>query len=299
MQNADTNSARLILAVLELPGWQDDLPALVSGFIARQQHGAWSTTTANLWGGLALQRFAAKREKAEVSGQTLIRLDQQSRSIDWRKVTRVAPDAPAAELPAYGAPPAAHMYTNNLAFLPWQTAPGGTARLRLQQQGSGQPWATVQALAAVPVTAPQSAGYTVRKTITPVQQTVAGKHSRGDIWRVKLEINAASDMTWVVVSDPVPAGATLLGSGLGGDSAIATQGERSAGNGWLAYVERGFEAWRAYYEFLPRGTSSIEYTVRLNSAGSFGLPATRVQGLYAPEVFGVTPNARITVEPAP
>ena len=116
---------------------------------------------------------------------------------------------------------------------------------------------------------------------------------------MKLEINAASDMTWVVVSDPVPAGATLLGSGLGGDSAIATQGERSSGNGWLAYVERGFEAWRAYYEFLPRGSSSIEYTVRLNSAGSFGLPATRVQGLYAPEVFGVTPNARVTVEPAP
>ncbi len=150
----------------------------------------------------------------------------------------------------------------------------------------------MQALAAVPVTAPQSAGYTVRKTITPVSRPWPGKQ-RSDIRRVKLEINAASDMTWVVVSDPVPAGATLLGSGLGGDSAIATQGERSAGTaGWPMCGNAGSKPLAAPITSSCRaGTSSIEYTVRLNSAGSFGLPATRVQGLYAPEVSGVTPNA--------
>ena len=45
-------------------------------------------------------------------------------------------------------------------------------------------------------------------------------------------------MAWVVVSDPVPAGATLLGSGLGRDSAIATRGEQREGRAWLAYEER-------------------------------------------------------------
>ena len=34
-------------------------------------------------------------------------------------------------------------------------------------------------------------------------------------------IDAAQPMTWVVLSDPLPAGASVLGSGLGRDSAIA------------------------------------------------------------------------------
>ena len=91
-------------------------------------------------------------------------------------------------------------------------------------------------------------------------------------------------------------GATVLGSGLGRDSAIATEGERASGRGWLAFVERSFEAYRAYYEYLPQGTTSIEYTLRLNNVGQFAQPATRVEALYAPEVFGVAPNAAVKVE---
>ena len=37
---------------------------------------------------------------------------------------------------------------------------------------------------------------------------VAGRWTRGDVVRVRLEIDAQSDMSWVVVDDPVPAGAT-------------------------------------------------------------------------------------------
>ncbi len=56
MANGDVNTARLILAVLDDPAWKDDLPRLASGFIARQRGGAWDTTAANLWGGLALEQ---------------------------------------------------------------------------------------------------------------------------------------------------------------------------------------------------------------------------------------------------
>ena len=192
------------------------------------------------------------------------------------------------------------MYTNNSAFLPWQNAPGSKPEtLAVQQQGSGKPWATIQALAAVPLKTPLSAGYSVQKTVTPVQEAVKGKISRGDVWRIKLDITANSDMTWVVISDPVPGGATILGSGLGRDSAIATAGESSSSRGWLAYIERGFEAWRAYYEYLPQGKTSIEYTVRLNNVGTFNLPPTRVEALYAPEVFGATPNTAVQVHARP
>ena len=115
--------------------------------------------------------------------------------------------------------------------------------------------------------------------------------------RVRLEVDAQSDMTWVVVSDPVPGGATILGSGLGRDSAIATGTEKRAGTAWPAYEERSFEAFRGYYDYLPRGKHVIEYSVRLNNPGKFALPPTRVEAMYAPESFGELPNAALEVGP--
>jgi uncharacterized protein YfaS (alpha-2-macroglobulin family) len=104
-------------------------------------------------------------------------------------------------------------------------------------------------------------------------------------------------MGWVAVNDPIPAGATLLGGGLGRDSAINTQGEKREGRAWPTYEERAQDAWRAYFEWLPRGKQVMEYTVRLNTAGRFGLPPTRVEAMYAPETFGELPNVVMEVRP--
>jgi hypothetical protein len=41
MQNGDVNTARLLLAVMDDPAWKDDMGRLASGFIGRQQRGAW------------------------------------------------------------------------------------------------------------------------------------------------------------------------------------------------------------------------------------------------------------------
>ena len=135
--------------------------------------------------------------------------------------------------------------------------------------------------------------------MTPVEQAnkslPAGQYTRGDVLRVKLEVNASADMTWVAITDPIPGGATILGSGLGRDSEIATQGEKQSGSGWAAFEERSFESFRSYYQYLPKGTVTMEYTVRLNNVGDFALPPSRVEALYAPEMFGESPNARVRV----
>jgi uncharacterized protein YfaS (alpha-2-macroglobulin family) len=110
-------------------------------------------------------------------------------------------------------------------------------------------------------------------------------------------VDAQADMSWVVIDDPVPGGATLLGTGLGRDDQINRSGERQDGRAWLAYEERGFQGFRAYYRYLPKGVFSVEYTYRLNNPGQFGLPSTRVEAMYAPEMFGELPNALVTVQP--
>lgn len=271
MDSADANAARLILATLDEPGWKEDLPRLVVGSLARQKRGAWLTTTANLWGSLALDKFAAKFEAEKVGGRSSANTGGAAQSLDW------------------SAKPEGDRLT-----LPWPAAQG---TLAVNHEGPGKPWLTVQSLAAIPLKAPLRAGYAITRSISAVEQKEKGRWSRGDVMRVRLEIDAQSDMTWVVVSDPVPGGATLLGSGLGRDSALATRGEKREGSAWLAYEERSFEAFRGYYEYLPRGKHVLEYSLRLNNPGRFALPPTRVEAMYSPESFGELPNVALEVAP--
>jgi alpha-2-macroglobulin len=271
MDGPDANAARLLLAATEVPAWKDDVPLIVSGTLARQRRGAWLTTTANLWGVLALEKFSAKFESVAVAGRSSLQIGGTTRTQDWK----AAPEG-------------------GTQSLPW---PAGASTFSASHEGAGKPWLTVQALAAVPLKEPLAAGYRITRTLAAVERKTPEAWSRGDTVRVRIEVEALGDMGWVVVSDPVPTGATLLGSGLGRDSAIATQGEKREGRSWPAYEERSFEAWRGYYEWMGRGKHVVEYTMRLNAAGRFSLPPTRVEAMYAPETFGELPSAALEVKP--
>ncbi|MEW6169901.1 MAG: hypothetical protein AB1651_19785, partial [Pseudomonadota bacterium] len=266
MASADRNAVTGVLRVLEEPQWQADLPRLWRGAWMRQKRGHWDTTPANAWGVLAARRFARKFEKTAVVGEAVATLGDAAQRHDWQQ--------PAGTLE-----------------FDW---PAGTAQLELRQAGGGAPWAIVQSRAAIPLRAPLSSGYRIEKTMTPLEASGDG-YARGDLWRVRLEIDAQSDMTWVAVEDPIPPGAMVLGSGLGGDSALLARGERREGRAWPAYEERRQDSFRAYYEFVPKGRFTLEYTLRLNTPGRFELPATRVEAMYAPEMFGERPNPPIEV----
>ncbi len=306
MQNGDVNTARLMLAVMDNPilkdGWKDDMGRLANGLVARQQGGAWHTTTANLWGGMALEKFSTLYEAVAVAGSTKATLGTASAAVDWNRVERIkATDTSGAahQTTFFGAPAAPGNLRNNTAFLPWKSE-AGKDTLTVTHQGPGKPWLTLQSLAAIQLKAPFSAGYQIKKTITPVEQAdkalPVGSYSRGDVLRITLEVTASADMSWAVITDPIPAGSTILGSGLGRDSQIATQGEKKTGASWSAFEERSFESFRSYYEFLPKGVVKMEYTVRLNNVGEFSLPPSRAEAMYAPEMFGGSPNARVSVK---
>ncbi|MCL4657783.1 MG2 domain-containing protein [Burkholderia multivorans] len=291
MTSNETNAARLALEFAGDPAWKDEMPRVTAGLLALQRQGAWQTTTSNALGLLAVERFSRTYESAPVAGTTKIALGDNERTIAWSQPPAAA-DAPASATAATRAAAARSV------LMPWPRTSQAPATLSVTQDGTGRPWATVESLAAVPLRAPFAAGYRITKTVTPVQPAVSGVLTRGDVVRVHLDIDAQSDMTWVVVNDPIPSGATILGSGLGRDSEVATQDEKRPDGAWPAFVERDFDGYRAYYDYLPKGKFSVEYTVRLNNVGTFGLPPTRVEALYAPSVYGLWPNPPVTVKPA-
>ncbi len=271
MISGDVNANRMLLAVVDDDKWREDIPRLVRGTLGRQQHGRWNTTVANAWGVLALEKYSARFESEPVAGQVQARLETQQNILEWEK------------------------QANGGSFdFNW---PATRATLSISQNGSGKPWVTVQSRAAIPLKQPLSSGYRIIRTVTPVEAKVPGELRRGDTLRVRLEIEAQSDMSWVVVDDPVPGGAAILGSGLARDSQILATGEVKRGFVWPAFEERSFDAFHAYYRFVPKGAWVVEYTVRLNNPGRFELPPTRVEAMYAPEMFGELPNSAVTVNP--
>ncbi len=271
MVSVDVNAVRALLSLMKEPTWKEDMPRLVLGALARQHRGHWDLTVANAWGVLAMDKFSRTFEAVPVGGQTVSTINGQARTLNWNTDPK-----------------------GKSELFAW---PQKKSTVSVSHGGTGKPWLTVSSLAAIPLKKPFSSGYKIKKTISTISQKQPNRWSKGDVLRVRLDLEAQADQTWVVVNDPVPAGSTVLGGGLGRDSQILTSGEKKEGWVWPAFEERSFEAFRAYYEFVPKGNWRVEYTVRLNTSGTFHLPATRVEAMYFPEMLGEWPNAVFTVAP--
>jgi len=271
MVSPDTNAVRTLLTVLQFDNWNEDAPKIARGVAGRLKKGHWNTTVSNAIGVLAMEKFSKKFESDPVTGVTEESLGGRTEKTDWKLLTRGS-------------------------TIPFEW-PLNKADLVITHKGTGKPWATIQSLAAIPLKEPLSTGYKIARTITPVQQKSPGKWSRGDVARVHLKIDAQSDMTWVVVNDPVPAGSTILGSGLGRDSTMLTKKEKEKGWASEVFRERTFEGLKVYFDYVWKGKFTVEYTVRLNNAGTFNLPQTRVEALYSPEMFGEMPNRTMEIIP--
>lgn len=267
MVSEDLNSLKSILTLMNLKGWEEDIPKLVNGALGILKSGHWDTTTANAWGVLAIKKFSDKYESIKINGKTSVILDKEQRNIEWDKNSK------------------------EIINFSWKH---GKENLSIEHKGSGKPWVIIQSLLAVPLKKPVWSGYTIKKKIIPVEQKFNEKWSVGDILKVVIEFESKADMTWVVVNDPVPAGASILRMGLGRESSIVADKRKTA---WLnpSFEERSFDSYRAYYEYLPRGRWTVEYIMRLNNSGLFHLPQTRVEALYYPDMFGELPNGSFEI----
>lgn len=269
MRDSATPTAWLILATAKNPAWKADLPKVIRGFIEKQSGGAWLMTTSNAWGRLALDRYKEVFEKDPVAGEFKAVLGSDSKNWDWKKGTQ-----------------------GELTF----AGPAKKDALKLAQQGTGKPYAFVRAIGAVPLAKPVSSGYTVERVVEPVNKAKPDQWTRGDVVKIVLKVHAMADAGWVVVEEPLPPGGIALGSGFGNDSSLLQSGPNLSAL-WSAFEERGVEGLKTYFAWFPAGDQVIEYRVRFNQAGTFQLPATRIQAMYDPDVFAEVPNAVLDVKP--
>lgn len=271
---------------IDQPSWHSDIGKLARGITARQKKGVWDTTIANAWGVTALRRFTAKFEKEKVTGVTTVAAPGTGGTFDWTK-------KPAGEKTLYKWPTASESKSIPVAF---------------SHQGAGKPWVLMQTRSAIPLKKPMEFGYSISRKVTRVSPTgalepVTAAWKNGDVANVELTITAKNDQPWVVVRDPIPAGASHLGTGLDGESSIMSRAPKArpkAGEiqGFPSEFEEKTQThFVSYAAYLMRGTYKMNYRIRLNSTGTLKLPPTHVEALYSPENFGDAPIATWSISP--
>lgn len=258
---------------LEESSWASDVGRMARGLVARLRLGHWDTTLANSWGVTQMRRFSQKFEKEKVTGET---------KVSGGDVSELFKFSPSLQ--------------GDYKLLKWPSGSEGKAlSLQFNHTGTGKPWIQFETLSAIPLKAPFNMGYKISRKLTPVLQESPGSWRVGDVVNIELTVVAQADQPWVVVRDPIPAGASHLGTGLSGTSNLLNQMPKvnapSSEASWPSeYEEKSHTQLISYAAYLPRGTYKLNYRVRLNSAGEFKMPPSRVEAMYAPETFGEVPN---------
>lgn len=212
------------------------------------------------------------------------------------------------------------------------SAPRGAGRsdLTFQMLGSGRLYYEARlryALRDLPTSALER-GLFVRKTMRAVQPEAIPEALRSsptkstnvftasDLVLVDLHLVSTAPRDQVVLDDALPAGFEALDARLATTSSLAASVDNSAskdpesededdrdqGDGATSREGTGFhrevrdDRVLTFIEHLPAGVFHYRYLARATSRGTFLVPATRAECMYAPEVFGRTAGQTVEVK---
>ncbi len=267
MGSPDYTYAKLAFLSLEEPGLKSLAPKIIQGFIRKQNKGKWDTTLANAYGVLVFEKAGKTLEVDKVQGgKVSLQLNTQSFEVDPQ--------------------------TNEQKKLKVSEE---QSSLTIDYAGKGKPWIAWQSMAKLPLKTPIENGYRIQKSILPIERKSFLRNTVGDIVRVKLEITAEADKTWVVIEDPIPANASHMGRGMGETKVLPSGSISQSESVSPTFEEKSFSMYRAYFEYLPAGKWVIEYTIRYGLAGEYKTGATRVEAMYSPDAYGELPNSATKV----
>ncbi len=151
-------------------------------------------------------------------------------------------------------------------------------------------------------------GIAVIKTISSMDGKPVGQNSSGDyvlsagsMYKVTLRIVVPQQRNFVVVDDPLPAGAEAVNltfdteSGFLGRDLNSGNWESMYWNGGFNHVEQKDDRVLLFASTLQAGVHDYSYLVGAATYGTFRMPATHAEEMYEPDVFGQTAQKAIVV----
>ncbi len=301
--NTDVRSTAIVVwAMARLEPQSDLLPNAVRWLMAVRKEGHWESTQDTAWSLMAL--VAYMRASGEMEGDfsyTVYLNGAALGSGDITKTNLSEPQRLRVEIARLLADQA------NRLVIERQSPKEG-------QTGKGQLYYTAYLRYFLPADMIKALdrGIMVARQYSPADQP--GKYLTGaqvgDVILVKLTIIAPTDLYYVVVEDPLPAGCEGIDTSLKTTSVVGQSPElhnlsleqqdywyRYYGWGWwwFSHTEMRDEKVVLFAEYLPRGTYEYTYMMRASVPGAFQVMPSNAYQMYFPEVFGRSDGAMFTV----
>jgi hypothetical protein len=129
----------------------------------------------------------------------------------------------------------------------------------------------------------------------------------GDTITVEVSIVAPHDLNYVVVEDYYPAGAEAVDTNLLTESILSGRPElqpddplaRGWGWWWFSQTDLRDEKAVLFADYLPAGTYTFKYELRLGLAGEYRVIPPVAQEFYFPEVYGRGAGSLFAIHDAP
>jgi hypothetical protein len=151
---------------------------------------------------------------------------------------------------------------------------------------------------------PRDEGIALLKTIAPLSGRVKGDNTfdAGSSFKVTLTVIVPQERNFVVVDDPLPAGFEAVNLNFETESSeLGRQlGEAQSDDefwwGGFNHVEQKDDRVILFADALSAGVHTYSYLVRATTYGTFSMPATHAEQMYAPDVFGRTTTKTVVVK---
>jgi alpha-2-macroglobulin len=272
----------------------DLIEKVVAGLTANKTKGRWDNIQENTFALLAFKRYYDTYEsttpdfiaKAWLGTQFVGEQSFKGRTTDQSDLT--IPMKPLAE--------------------------GGDRDLVIQKDGAGRLYYRI-GLRYVPADLTLDAldrGFVINRIYEGVDNKADVQRLADGTWqikagakvRIRLTMVAESQRTHVALIDPLPAGLEALNPALANTQPVADtsdQGTQGLSKLWwwgTWYDHQQFRDDRseAFTTFLPAGVYDYSYIARATTPGSFVVPPTRAEEMYAPETFGRASTDRVVIK---
>lgn len=271
----------------------DLIPKLVKGLLAHRKRGRWYNTQENAFVLLALDRYFNTYEKVTPNFVARAWLGQdyalehqfKGRSVDYQEV-----EVPMAFLGKYGA---------------------GTDLL-LQKEGEGRLYYRI-GMNYAPKSLwlpPFDAGFAVDRVYEAVEDPQDVSRDTNGVWRiragamvrVRLSMVARATRYHVALVDALPAGFEAMNPALAMTGDIPDDPKATNSNvpwwwasTWYEHQNLRDERSEAFTSYLGAGVYDYSYVARATTPGTFIVPPTKAEEMYAPETFGRSGSDKVVV----
>ena len=288
----NTNTRSTAMVLMALARIEPDnmlLPSAVRWLMVARKEGHWETTQETAWSVLALtdvmgatgELDADFSYQVDVNGKTLAQETATHDNVDRPVTVEVAVkdlllDQANRLVIARRAPEANQTGKGRLYYAAWLRYFLPAEKIPALERGIA---VARQYIAVDPAT--------LEPTGVPVREAKVG-----DVVQVKLTVIAPSDLHYLMVEDPLPAGFEAVDTSLLTTSSAAQGPEvkkQESRVQWWKYWTRAVirdEKVALFSTYLRRGTYEYTYLMRATSVGRFQARPTVASEMYFPEVFG-------------